>query len=56
MSELAENLLKFAKQRLGTMVLLPDYLKSVIAHWNDIFFSSIPMLPFVVWWYLLILA
>jgi hypothetical protein len=52
MSELAENLLKFAKQRLGTMVLLPDYLKSVIAHWNDIFFSSIPMLPFVVWWYL----
>jgi hypothetical protein len=52
MSELVENLRKFAKQRLETLDLLPDYLTAVIEHWNDIFFSSIPMLPFVAWWYL----
>src|SRR5271156_2447923 len=52
MSELAENLWKFAKQRLATLDLLSVYLEAVVAHWNDIFFSSIPMLPFVAWWYL----
>ncbi len=52
MSELAGNLRKFAERQLATLDLLPDYLKSVVEHWNDIFFSSIPMLPFVVWWYL----
>ena len=48
---LAENLWEFAKQRLRTLDLLPDYLKSIIAHWNEIFFLSIPTLP-VAWWYL----
>ena len=52
MSELFEHLWHFAKRQWETLDLLPDYLSSVIEHWNDIFFSSIPMLPFVAWWYL----
>ena len=52
MSELLANLRRFAKRQFETRDLLPDYLTSVVEHWNDIFFSSIPMLPFVVWWYL----
>lgn len=49
---LVENLWEFAKQRFRTLELFPDYLKSIIAHWNEIFFLSIPALPFVLWWYL----
>jgi hypothetical protein len=49
---LARNLLEFAKQRFRTLDLLSDYLRAVIAQWNDIFFLSIPALPFVAWWYL----
>jgi len=48
---LVENLWNFTKQRFKTLELFPDYLKSVIARWNDIFFLSIPALPFVAWWY-----
>ncbi len=51
-SSLLRNLGAFAKQRLFTLDLLPDYLRSVIERWNDIFFLSIPTLPFVAWWYL----
>jgi hypothetical protein len=32
--------------------LFPEYLKAIIGHWNEIFFLSIPTLPFVAWWYL----
>jgi hypothetical protein len=49
---LAENLWAFARGRFQALGLLPDYLEAVIAHWNDIFFLSIPALPFVLWWYL----
>ncbi len=52
MSELLANLRKFAKRQFETLDLLPNYLSAVIEHWNDIFFSSIPMLPFIAWWYL----
>jgi hypothetical protein len=48
---LSENLWAFAKQRFYTLELFPDYLHSVIEHWNDIYLS-IPALPFVAWWYL----
>ena len=46
------NLVAFAKRHLSTLDLFPEYLHSIIGHWNDIFFLSIPMLPFVAWWYL----
>jgi len=51
-STLFENLRKFASERFATLRLFPDYLKSIIEHWNEIFFLSIPTLPFVAWWYL----
>ena len=46
---LLENLWAFAEQRFQTLDLFQEYLKSVIVHWNDTFFLSIPVLPFVVW-------
>ncbi len=49
---LLENLWAFAEQRFQTLDLFQEYLKSVIVHWNDTFFLSIPVLPFVIWWYL----
>src|SRR5271155_206006 len=52
MPELLANLRKFTERQFESLDLLPDYLSAVIEHWNDIFFSSLPMLPFVVWWYL----
>jgi hypothetical protein len=38
--------------RLRTFDLLPDYLRVVIGHWNDILWGSIPTFPFVIWWFL----
>ncbi|MGB3552496.1 MAG: hypothetical protein WA993_17585, partial [Candidatus Binatus sp.] len=51
-ANLLQNLLALFKRRASTLDLFPDYLESVIAQWNDLFFLSIPALPFVVWWYL----
>jgi hypothetical protein len=49
---LLANLRAFAWKRAQTLDLLFDYLGSLIERWNDIFFLSLPMLPFIVWWYL----
>jgi hypothetical protein len=49
---LSQNLWAFARKRGQTLDLFPEYLESVIAHWNDLFFLSLPTLPFVLWWYL----
>jgi hypothetical protein len=42
---------EWLKSRRRSLALLPDYLRAVIQHWNDILFLSIPTFPFVVWWF-----
>jgi hypothetical protein len=38
--------------RSRTFDLLPEYLRVVIGHWNDILWGSVPTFPFVIWWFL----
>ncbi|MGO9798637.1 MAG: hypothetical protein ACLPQ0_04165 [Candidatus Binatus sp.] len=48
---LADNLRRLAIRQAKTLDFLGDYLRAVLSEWNDIFYLSLPTLPFVVWWY-----
>jgi hypothetical protein len=49
---LLRDLWAFTKQKLRTLESFPEYLEAIIQGWNDLFFLSIPTLPFIAWWYL----
>jgi hypothetical protein len=40
----------WAVARIRTFDLLPDYLRTVLKLWNDVFWASLPTFPFVLWW------